>query len=150
MIDNLKSVVDDLYKMIHNPKINNETISRHLDWLESPIQNLISKVFIPLIDVDRIYLSDSEQLNIFLDLKSSNIERETYNDIRNYFKAWQNRFIPIGQPVINEYQGISYKDNNNELFNINKEDITISGLLEIPYDKLLYYENMTLLEKKIM
>lgn len=149
-INNIRLLTDELYKLINSePKV----LLDKLEWITHPIKNLIPKAFIPVIDVVRPellvgLLGNQPELENFID-SCNDDSRRTYDDVLRLFNSWLNRFI-TNDISINEYNGIGYfSSEGNEQVQLFNDPISISSLIEIPIDKLLYFNDMTLLEKKL-
>ena len=148
-INNIRILTDELFVLINKKE---EPLLERLEWLQYPVPNLFPKAFIPMVDLKRTYLEvglfgNQVELENFIDL--CNNSKDTYKDVLKLYNSWLTRFIN-NDKSINEYNGIGYlSTDDHEQIKIFNDDISISSLIEIPIDKILYFDDMTLLEKKI-
>ena len=149
-INSIRSLVDQLYILIHTKSTDQ---LNYFDWLEKPISNLLSKSFIPLIDntINFVQIDiEDDSTNPLSDFLQTcdDISTKKYNDVMKIYDTWLNRYTPNSTPIINEYNGLGYLSNDTiDQLQIYNEDISLSSLIEIPIDKILYNENYSLLEK---
>lgn len=142
-IDKIRNLTDNIYKLI-NTKIHEH--NNFFDWLIDPISNLIPKAYIPITDanISADMSGFIPELVTLIDTLN-NINKQSYQDKIKIINSWLNRFIPNSSPTFDEYNGYAYL--NDKLIEISHEIISITNIIEIPPDKLLYSNNMTLLEK---
>ena len=147
-INIIRNLTDEIYQLINSESKN---LLDKFEWLEHPIKNLMPQAFIPIIDGKRPYLpigifDGQTELANFID-NINNLTVAPYTNKIKLMSSWLDRIIPNSTPVINEYYGIAHLDYLNEELKINDDKISISKIIEIPLDKLLYSPKMTLFEK---